>query len=265
MRLTIVIALFLFFCNSYAQMPEWVNVTPVGYVNDYFIGRGASKSTRVESVNLALEDAIVAIIRKGNITVKYSEIDSISSEQTDKNYSSDVAIVRKTIRELNVSGSSRTIKGLKQIESYSEFNKGIYESWVLISIPKTHPISPPTTFENVWRSTLIPGWGQLHRGDKFKGFTFLTLTAGTLISGIILNKLSSDANRDANVSKTQARRDFYNDRANTYNTFSTISFIAATALYAWNLTDAIVIKKENLYVDIYPSINNLSINFTFNF
>ncbi len=232
---------------GYGQVPEWVEKVPMGYMNDYFSGKGVSKTTRAESIQLASEDAIISIVRTGRITVKYSEMDSLNYMQSGTGINSEISIVAKTMREVSISGESKTIKGLKLVETYTEFNSGIYESWVLMSVPKAHPEKRPSHFGGVMKSVFIPGWGQFSRGEKIKGAAFLSLTAGALISGFVLNELSSNASRDAQSSRTQVRRDYYNERARTYNTFSIISFIAAIGLYAWNVADAVVVKDETGY------------------
>lgn len=254
------IILFVIPLNGLCQYPEWINKIPSGYVNDYFIGKGVSKSSRAESISLASEDAIVSVINTGKITISYYETDSIGYFQSGNDMNSSMEIVAKTVREVNISGESKTIKGLKLVETYSEFNRGYYESWVLISVPKPHPESLPSGLSNTLKSVIIPGWGQFTNGEKLKGIGFLTLTAGTVITGFVLNALSSKALKDAVASHTQVRRDFYNEQARTYNTFSIISFITAAGLYIWNVADATATKKEIIYADVKPLRNEFTFN-----
>ena len=244
--------LFIAPLSLFSQYPEWINKIPSGYVNDYFIGKGVSKTSRAESISLASEDAIVSVINTGKITISYTEYDSVGYHQTGNELNSNLEIVAKIVREVNITGESKTIKGLKLVETYSEFNNGYYESWVLISVPKPFPSEPPSGLSNTLKSVIIPGWGQFSNGEKLKGVGFLTLTAGGIITGFILDALSNNASRDALASHTQVRRDFYNEQARTYNTFSIISFIAAAGLYIWNIADATATKKEIIYADVKP-------------
>lgn len=252
--------LFLIPCSLFSQTPDWIEKLPKGYVKDYFIGKGVSKTTRAESISLANEDAIVSIVRTGKITVSYSEYDSVGYLQSGINANSDINIVSRTVREVNITGESKTIRGLKLVETYTEYNKGLYESWVLMSVPKSHAESLPSPFSNTLKSVVIPGWGQFSSGKKLKGVAFLTLTAGSLISGLMLNELSQKASKDAQTSRTQQRRDFYNSQARTFSTFSVISFIASIGFYIWNVADATALKEEVVYVTIPSFRNDLSVN-----
>jgi len=260
MKRVYLILLFLIPCSLLGQVPDWIAKLPGGYIHDYFIGKGVSKTSRAESISLANEDAIASIVRTGKITVTYSEYDSIGYEQKGLNANSNMNIIARTVREVNITGESKTIKGLKLVETYTEYNVGYYESWVLMSVPKSHPFEMPSPFSNTLKSIIIPGWGQFSSGSKLKGVTFLTLTAGSLISGLVFNELSNNASKDALASRTQQRRDFFNSQARTYSTFSIISFIAAVGLYVWNIADATAIKEEIVYVTIPSLINQLCIN-----
>ena len=74
--------LFIAPLSLFSQYPEWINKIPSGYVNDYFIGKGVSKTSRAESISLASEDAIVSVINTGKITISYTEYDSVGYHQT---------------------------------------------------------------------------------------------------------------------------------------------------------------------------------------
>lgn len=259
MKIALTVLILMFSLELAGQVPEWIGKVPKGYINDYYTGKGVSKTSRAESVSLANEDAIVSILKTGKITADFTEYDSAGYEQRGFDAGAEMNIVLKTVREVNITGESKTIKGLKLVETYSEYNRGYYESWVLVSVPKTHPLDMPSPISNTLKSAVIPGWGQFSRGSKIKGAAFLTLTAGSLISGFVLNELSNKASKDAQSSRTQQRRDFYNEQARTYNTFSVISFIAAVGFYVWNVADAIAIKEEVVYAGVPDLGNNICI------
>jgi hypothetical protein len=225
-----------------------MNKPPSGYLNDYFVGRGSSSNSKSAASQLAFENAISSIIKNHSITVDYTEQNTVISEQTLSDQNNSMEIVRRSAQELNLKGESKIIKGLKEVETYYEWNSNIYEAWVLISFPKKNPISPPNSFSPVWRSFLLPGWGQLYKNQSFKGVSFMTLTLSGVAGGFVFNILSNDATNKAVSARTQARRDFFNSEAKNFNTYSTISFIAAGVFYAWNLVDAIIVKQDNLYV-----------------
>ena len=265
MKIALTVIIMMFCLEVAGQVPDWVRKPPKGYIHDYYMGKGVSKTSRAESVSLANEDAVVSIVKTGKLTVYFSEHDSTGYEQRGFDANAEMNMILKTAREVNITGESKTIKGLKLVETYSEYNQGYYESWVLVSVPKTHPLDMPSSVSNTLKSAVIPGWGQFSRGSKVKGVTFLTLTAGTLISGFVLNELSNNASKDAQSSRTQQRRDFYNEQARTYNTFSLISFIAAVGFYIWNVADAIAIKEEVVYAGAEEISKNICLKVQFNF
>ena len=43
-------------------------------------------------------------------------------------------------------------------------------------------------------------------------------------------------------------RDYYNDQANTYSNISLACFIAAAAVYVFNIVDAVTTEGKNVYV-----------------
>ena len=97
---------------------------------------------------------------------------------------------------------------------------------------------------------IVPGWGQLYNDAALKGVSFMTIAVGGVASGFICSALSNDSHSQAIGSRTQARRDYFNDLSNTQCTISTVSFISAGVVYVWSLVDAIVVKPDNLYVNV---------------
>lgn len=244
----------LFSTISFSQ-PSWTIKVPEGYLNDFFVGKGASSNSKSEAYQAAFENAIISILRNNTVTANYSEKNVTLSKQTQTNNEITNEIVRESAQELNIQGESKIIIGLKEVETFYEKNNGMLEAWVLISFPKKNPIAPPSKFSAIWRSVLLPGWGQFYKDDTFKGFSFMTLTLGSVASGFVFNELSKEATNNALSSRTQARRDFFNDQATQFNTISTISFISAIVFYAWNIVDATIVKQDNLYVNLESGVN----------
>lgn len=246
--------------------PEWVYKTPDGYVNDYFVGKGTSKISKAESIQFALEDAISIIIKNGQINIKGTEnFNEFTTEVMKDGKSVSFDVVSKIAKEIYIDGSSRTISNLKEVERYTEQNGLYIDAYVLVSVPKNNPESPPNSFSPVWRSILLPGWGQLYKDQSFKGFSFMALSIGGVAGGLIFTELRKDATNKANSSRTQITRDFYNTEAKNYNTYATISYITAGAFYAWSLMDAIIDKPENLYVYIERSQNDFALSIQLSF
>ena len=248
-KLVFVVISFALFADILAQ-PMWAIKVPPGYGNDFFVGTGVSTNSRADASSVALADALAKIVKSRSIKVAVDETISSNITETNSNGKWDVKQIDKIIREIKVTGKSTTIRGLKEVESSIEINNELFEAWVLVSIPKKHPIQPPTKYSAIWRSVLLPGWGQFYKDDTFKGFSFMFLTLSSVTSGFVFSELSKEATNNALSSRTQARRDFFNDQAKQFNTFSTISFISAIVFYTWNIVDATIVKQDNLYVNL---------------
>jgi len=266
MRINLIVILLLLGCELIFSQPAWYYKVPAGYLNDYFVGRGYSNNSKTEASLFAFEDAIKSIMRNNTITVNLSEQYNTSSTENVLDDKSKSEIIRKTVRELSINGESKTIKNLKEVETYFEEKGDRYEAWTLVCLPKKNQITPPSSFSPVWRSLLLPGWGQLYKEETFKGLSFMVLSLGGVAGGFIFNQLSHDANNDALSSRTQARRDYFNNDSKNYNTYSTICFISAAVFYSWSLIDAIAVKQKDLYVNLNPGLFDkyqisLSLNF----
>lgn len=247
------------------SQPEWIKKVPPGYLNDYFVGSGVSNKSKADAKQVAFENAIISIMRYGILTIKYAEEDKITSTQNVFDDKSQLEIVRKSAQELKSEGESRTIKNLKEVESYYEENGARTEAWVLLSLPKKSPVTPPSAISPIWRSLLLPGWGQLYKEETFKGVSFMVLALGGVAGGLAFRQLEMDAINKAFSSHTQARRDFYNNESKNFSTYSTISFISAGVFYALSLMDAIIVKQDNLYVQIESDSQTANISFCFKF
>ncbi len=188
--------------------------------------------------------------------------------------------IKDAIKKRGIPGVSVDIKlPINIICDYSErlITKRGYKVWVLCQVAESGNIYP--NFENfndcyptklntginaLWRSILVPGWGQLYKDESLKGILFMAGSIGGLAGGLIFKQLSIDATNKALSARTQAVRDFYNNDSKNYDTYSTISFIASASIYIWNLIDAVAVKQDNLYVD-FNSNQNLQICYRYNF
>ena len=118
----------------------------------------------------------------------------------------------------------------------------------------------------LWRS-IIPGWGQFHKGSKTKGGIFLGGTVALAV-GIILTE-SQRADYMSKIYQTQNLEHIrtYKTKADNMATARNICIGGAAALYVYNLVDAIVasgaervvVRKNNTFkerVAIAPIFSN---------
>ena len=236
----------------YAQpRPIWISKTPSGYINDYYVGVGRSNISESDARNVALSNALQKIVQNGTIKLKGSqEIKTQSTEKFKNGESVSLESVDNIVNEIRVEGESETIKGLREEEYYTEDSDGKYTVWSLVKIPKMKPRKdlPPTKFAPVWRSAIMPSWGQFYKGESAKGYFIAGGTAVFLTSGFVLSNLKITAESDAKYSRTQVLRDYYNENANTYSNLSLACFIVTTAIYVYNVVDAVAAEGEKIYV-----------------
>lgn len=92
----------------------------------------------------------------------------------------------------------------------------------------------------LWRSAIVPGWGQMHKGSFAKGGIIMggtvALTAGIVIGESMRKDFVTKA---AQTHSTEAARQ-YQANANNANLARNICIGGIAALYIYNLVDAVV-------------------------
>lgn len=107
----------------------------------------------------------------------------------------------------------------------------------------------------LWRSTIVPGWGQMYKGTYLKGGLIMggavALAGGTALCSLTRKDcLSKMANtHSANVKQQYAAR------ANNLNTGMYICIGSLVSLYVYNLVDAIVAPGGKRII-IYPAMSS---------
>ncbi|GHT37518.1 hypothetical protein FACS189435_2660 [Bacteroidia bacterium] len=98
-----------------------------------------------------------------------------------------------------------------------------------------------------WRSLLVPGWGQMYKGSTGKGIAVLSLEVASLAGVFACNDLSNSYYNKA-INEFDIRvREQYMDRSNSYRNIRNGLIIAASAVYVYNLVDAISAKGAKRY------------------
>jgi hypothetical protein len=248
--------IFFVFVSVTSSQPKWITETPPGYLNDYFIASGISNKSESEARHIAFANALQKIIQSGTITIQSTQ--NISSEALEKfknGQSMSLDVVNKIADEIRISGEAQTIKGLKEEEVFTQYENGLYTVWLLAKIPKRYPkpYSEPSQLSPVLRSIIAPGWGQFYKGQNTKGYIISISEVLLIPAGFILQSLKNTSDVDAQNSRTQALRDYYVDQSNTYYNISISCFIAAGAMYIFNILDATISQGQKVYVEVLPN------------
>ena len=180
------------------------------------------------------------------------------------------------IRKTSIQSLPIEIKNAKIVDYFFKTNRQQkYESRVLIRIPleinaPIKPQDPTYGFAPVWRSSLVPGWGQFYKGENKKGFRLLLSDMALVSTYFIASYLSRDYNRRAFDVRDASRREFYNDWSNRSFTISSISGIMAGVIYIYNILDAISadgVKRyaysSVLYVEVQDTQHSLCLSINF--
>lgn len=122
----------------------------------------------------------------------------------------------------------------------------------LITISGTLAQSAPGTVKKsdfIWRSILVPGWGQFHNKEITKGIVFLGGTLALTGTAIYFESQRSTQIRKANETLNINLKRTFKDRSKKWETARNITGIAAIGIYLWNIIDAAV-GNSNQYVKV---------------
>ncbi|MFZ4462821.1 MAG: DUF5683 domain-containing protein [Bacteroidales bacterium] len=130
-----------------------------------------------------------------------------------------------------------------------------------------------SNYAGLWRSAIVPGWGQIHKGEKVKGYIFLgseVVLVGTALyfhNEYQVNIKKSHETTNINIQK--AFRDIADNKA----TYRNVAIIGAASVYVWNLIDAVVNSSgtksnfisKNLNLEIDRLTNTPLLSYTAHF
>ena len=132
-------------------------------------------------------------------------------------------------------------------EYWTRSNDGTYHLYKLYArsrineIPQFDDVTITQRYgaRGLWRSAIVPGWGQFYKGDNLKGGLLLGGCA-VAAAGLIFTE-SERADYDKKIgqtSNTQLKKDYINKR-NNFETARNICIGVAAAIYVYNLIDAV--------------------------
>lgn len=175
---------------------------------------------------------------------------------------------------------------LKKVDEYWEAFAGanssiVYQCYTLYAIAENpdFPVFDEISFtykyggDALWRSALVPGYGQIYKGQTVKGVSIMGGEA-LLIGGVIFcesqrTSFQRKSKETHNIDKVRN----YLDNADNYTTYRNICIGAAAALYVYNIIDAVVsdgrkktvVKPGHVYISPSASRDFKGISLTMNF
>ncbi len=224
----------------------------VGRMNDYHVG----------VANNALN------IERGFITALGHALSKASAEQGVRIKSTFEIEEIQTIRDRDVNEFSRLMEnivletshefdGFRLYDVYWERSCPSYDVYVMVSMPRLTPNSgakpPITAMDGLWRSMLLPGWGQLYKGQSTAGWTIMGLEAVSLGTGIISAILAQRHYADASSATRQSDQNFFLERGDQFNIAAIVSFSVAAGVYVYNVAHASLSEPHVQYYASKPA------------
>lgn len=240
------VLLWLLFVTNvvlYAGKPKWIHRLPEAnnstytfvpiVVDAYNISSGRNESLKMLALDRGLLNTVNIKYHSDDVTVGQS-----NQHAKDFNEQIDTKTIEVTTFE------SKLINLQAQIvdEYYSKGQLTTLYRVGLTDFPDFDPLEVTTSYgaRGVWRSIIVPGWGQMYKNSYLKGSLIMGGTIG-LVAGIVVAENSRQdyvryvrQTHDANIIRS------YQSKINHLSTARNVCIGALSALYIWNLVDAIV-------------------------
>jgi len=255
--------------NSHSERLPWVKGQfPEKKGNfEYMVARG-SGSTIAEARENALNDLLIDLGNNAGVSVNSSTISEIKSQMNFDGRKTDYSEDNTSVSTFKIEREGFNASFSKASEYYERSRTG-YELWALYEVSKSgasfKPYIPEYTdqygMRAAWRSAIIPGWGQFHKGKTGKGIFFLSAEVAAVSSAIFFETKRSD-----NVRKSQEATNLdivkeYRNRADNWELYRNIAIGTAAGVYVWNVLDAGLSKGKIRYAWIPDNLHLTTSNY----
>jgi hypothetical protein len=234
-------------CAGVSRAPSWAASTPHGYWYNYVTGSGTAETVS-ESRAAALEDAYQTLVRSAPRSYQTAafrqEFEVVADEalggrgtarrggtqrlRTDGRVSGEILAQAFPRLEI-VSTDVRTCTRCPTVTAYVLFR---------YLKPGGQRRDPPTAPGFVARSLVIPGWGQMAKGARGRGWTLLLGTMGSAGVAAASEWQYRALYDSASMATSQRDRDAYLARATPRRTTALGAAALAGGLYTYGLLDA---------------------------
>ncbi len=272
------------FNNSSAQSlrsdkitPRWVKQTPAQIgASQRFIVFSYSSSSQYEDKKSKLTKLESYVERESRACGTYSKNTSNQSrtesrldiENDTENYDERVTTKQNSdIKQEEKSAFKINEYNSNQIDEYWELvgpNHYLHYYLYSVSTSDVNRYNEAVTVtslygaQGLWRSAIVPGWGQMYKGSTGKGIAMLASTVA-FAGGII----ATDNLRNTYINRINQTHDInairnYATKADNMALSRNICIAGAIAMYAYNLIDAIAAPGARRVVVNSNVLNNFS-------
>ena len=229
--------------------PRWIDSTPHSR-NDgyYFVTLHTDTSSSIDACRTAvLKELATNVERTDKVSV--SELYSDSSQQQYRNGRVTTSGSDSYELKLSVEGTARAIcsRRIDEFLGKDRFSgRNCYYALYAVerfgSAADFSDIRVTSKYgaRGLWRSAIIPGWGQFHKHNYLKGG--LILGGCAIFTGGIIFTENERNNYAAKIGQTHDINaiKIYQNRRNHFAIARNVCIGAAAALYIYNLVDAVV-------------------------
>jgi len=261
--LLIVVCLIASFCQARADArPPWMRGDMPPKSNDsYYFKITSGEGT---SLTRARNNAVLALIgdlaRSQGVTIKGRDILNSITSQNNREYS------ETTTQRSTYNIETEAFKACFEIaDEYIEDNV----CWILFEVAKNPDrvqfdrVQFTTNYNGsaLLRSMVVPGWGQMYKRSMGKGVTILSLEVVSVAGIFVCDNLSNSYYNKALAEHNNGVREQYQNRSTSFHNIRNGFIVAASAIYIYNIVDAISAKGAKRYkVGVSPQGFTLAIN-----
>lgn len=235
-----------------AIKPKWVGNTPVsskaGY---YFIPVHSDVSRSLDAARAAVKQEIASNVERTDKVTVYEVFDDNSVQKYDQNGNVTMNSTDSYQLNLKVEGSARPIKSRRIDEYWETVDRGgqtVLDYYALYAVERNgmnadfSGISSVSSYgaHGLWRSAIIPGWGQFYKGSTLKGSLILGGTAVLVGATIYTDCMRADYAKKILKTHITENKRVYATRRDNFAMGRNICIGALGALYIYNIVDAIV-------------------------
>ncbi len=239
--------------TSNNKPPIWINNPPQSLNSTYYLKVvEVDAGLDLSSARMFSQKELISSVER-EFSIKVSE--KLDSQSVSNYNNENVDYTGKDIYSLSIeSDDEKVLLYYEKIDEYyfSQVVNGrhIFKLYSLFAVASPNILHEPKFDDfirtnkyganGLWRSAIVPGWGQFYKGSKVKGVAFLGVTVA-FVGGIIAtenikqgyyNKIGQTY--DVTLIKS------YSAKIDNLTTTRNICIGGAIAVYVYNLVDAIV-------------------------
>ena len=270
-KLLLTLACLVALCiRASAQRPPWIrgDMPQQSNASYYFKVTQGEGRTRTEARQNALLELVGELSRSQGVIIKGQDILQTLSESRNGSYNETTR--QQSLYRFETEGFNTCFD---VADEYYEGNS----CWLLFEVAynparvRFDKVEFTTDYKGsaLWRSLIVPGWGQMYKRSMGKGITILSLQVATIAGICACSNLSNSYYDKAKTARNNSVRESYLDKGANYRNVRNVFIGAAGAVYVYNLIDALAGKGAKRYkkVQISPYMGmdakGLSFNITF--